>query len=78
MEIDPRKTKGAWDAGYVLDKQTISSTMIGHNDFGHPDFDTLRLPLGELVYKLKYKNDKPGLPTSKTFSVWSGSHASCS
>jgi competence protein ComFC len=58
MDIDPKEIKGAWDAGYVLDKHTISSTMIGYNEFGHPEFDTHRSPLGECIYKLKYKGDK--------------------
>jgi predicted amidophosphoribosyltransferase len=61
MEIHPQEIKGAWDHGYVLDKHTISSTMIGYNEFGHPEFDTQRSPLGELVYKLKYKSDKTAL-----------------
>jgi len=58
LEIHPKEIKGAWDAGYVLDLYTISSTMIGYNEFGHPEFDTQRSPLGELVYRLKYKGDK--------------------
>jgi len=41
--------------------------MIGYNEFGHPEFDTLRSPLGELVYKLKYKQDKTVLePIAET------------
>ncbi len=36
--------------------------MIGYNEFGHPEFDTQRSPLGELVYRLKYKGDKNGIP----------------
>ena len=36
--------------------------MIGYNEFGHPEFDTQRSPLGELVYRLKYKADKSVLP----------------
>ena len=62
MEIDPKEIRGVWDAGYVLDKHTISSTMIGYNEFGYPEFDTQRSPLGELIYKLKYKGDKAVLP----------------
>ena len=58
IEIHPKEIKGAWDIGYVLDVHTISSTMIGYNEFGHPEFDTQRSPLGELVYRLKYKGDK--------------------
>lgn len=31
--------------------------MIGYNEFGHPEFDTQRSALGELIYRLKYKGD---------------------
>jgi competence protein ComFC len=58
IEIHPKEIKGSWDRGYVLDVHTISSTMIGYNEFGHPEFDTVRSPLGELVYRLKYRGDK--------------------
>jgi predicted amidophosphoribosyltransferase len=63
LEIHPKEIKGSWDAGYVLDQHTISSTMIGYNEFGHPEFDTQRSPLGELVYRLKYRNDKTTIPS---------------
>jgi competence protein ComFC len=62
LEIHPTEIKGTWDAGYVLDRHTISSTMIGYNEFGHPEFDTQRSPLGELIYRLKYKGDKSSIP----------------
>ncbi len=58
IEIHAKEIKGSWDRGYVLDVHTISSTMIGYNEFGHPEFDTVRSPLGELVYRLKYRGDK--------------------
>jgi len=58
IPIHPREIKGSWDQGYILDVHTISSTMIGYNEFGHPEFDTLRSELGEMVYRLKYKADK--------------------
>jgi len=63
IEIHPREIRGSWDLGYVLDAHTISSTMIGYNEFGHPEFDTLRSPLGELVYRLKYRGDKGVIPS---------------
>ena len=47
----------------MLDVHTISSTMIGYNEFGHPEFDTVRSPLGELVYGLKYRGDKGAIPS---------------
>jgi competence protein ComFC len=62
LAINPKEMKGSWDAGYTLDLHTISSTLIGYNEFGHPEFDTQRSPLGELVYRLKYKSDKGVLP----------------
>jgi competence protein ComFC len=58
IELHPREIKGSWDCGHVLDVHTISSTLIGYNEFGHAEFDTVRSPLGELVYRLKYKGDK--------------------
>src|SRR6266852_3265223 len=62
IEIHPKEIKGSWDQGYVLDVHTVSSTMIGYNEFGHPEFDTVRSQLGELVYRLKYKGDKTVMP----------------
>jgi|SRR5450755_591353 competence protein ComFC len=63
LEIHPKEIKGSWDIGYALDLHTVSSTMIGYNEFGHPEFDTQRSALGELVYRLKYKGDKNVIPT---------------
>jgi competence protein ComFC len=63
VEIHPKEIKGSWDAGYVLDVHTISSTMIGYNEFGYPEFDTQRSSLGDLVYRLKYRGDKTALPS---------------
>lgn len=63
VDVHPTEVKGAWDRGYVLDKHTLSSTMIGYNEFGHPEFDTQRSQLGEMVYRLKYKSDKSVLPS---------------
>jgi predicted amidophosphoribosyltransferase len=51
------KLRGNWDAGYALDKHKISSTFIGHNDYGHAQFDTLRTEVGEALYQLKYQKD---------------------
>ena len=67
LRIDPKEIIGPWKQGYSLDRHTELSTMIGYNEFGHPEFDTLRSPLGELVYKLKYKQDKTVLePIAET------------
>ncbi len=63
IEINPVKITGAWDDGYCLDRHTVSSTMIGYNEFGHPEFDTQRSALGELIYRLKYKGDVGSIPS---------------
>ncbi len=43
--------------GYALDFHTISSTPIGENAYGHMQFDTVRPPVAELLYQLKYRGD---------------------
>jgi predicted amidophosphoribosyltransferase len=49
---------GKWREGFALDLQTLSSIFVGHDEFGHPRFDTTRSELGELLYKLKYAGDQ--------------------
>ncbi len=56
--IRPMALRGQWRAGFALDYQTVSSICIGHNEYGHPVFDTKRTELGELLYRLKYGSDK--------------------
>lgn len=75
VDINPQKIGGAWEQGYSLDRHTVSSTMTGYNEYGHPEFDTKRSPIGELVYRLKYKSDskaiEPIVQTVKDFlSGW--------
>jgi predicted amidophosphoribosyltransferase len=57
-KINPRKLRGPWSDGYALDVHTTSSTMIGHNTYGHPVFDTQRSALGDLLYRLKNRGDQ--------------------
>lgn len=54
----PRKIYGAWADGYVLDLHSTDSTYIGDNEFGHPQFETHRTEIGELLYRLKYGSDQ--------------------
>lgn len=56
-----RKLKGPWRDGYALDLHTISSVMIGHNEYGHPEFDTTYSEVGGLMHRLKYRSDKTAL-----------------
>lgn len=55
--IHPMRIPGPWREGFALDYQTVDSTFLGHDEFGHPVFDTKRTELGELLYRLKYKRE---------------------
>ncbi|MGI8784048.1 MAG: ComF family protein [Acidobacteriota bacterium] len=68
VKIDPMKLPGPWSDGYVLEQQhTLSSEFLGHDSLGNPQFDTRRTELGELVFRLKNRNDKNTLdPIAET------------
>ena len=57
VKINPRKLRGPWTDGFALDVHTTGSTFLGYNAYGHPEFDTARSPLGDLVYRLKNRGD---------------------
>ncbi|MCI1141908.1 hypothetical protein MOP88_05615 [Sphingomonas sp. WKB10] len=46
---------GLWDQGFALDKHTVSSTYLGDDDNGNPQFDTKRTDIGEALFQLKYR-----------------------
>lgn len=50
--------KGNWKKGLAYDVHTLSSTYLGPDEFGHDRWDTTRSEMGNLVYQLKYKNDR--------------------
>src|SRR5882672_8882206 len=58
MDLSPSSIGGPWDSGWTLDRHILSSDFLGYNEYGHPQFDTKRTELGELLYKLKYKRDQ--------------------
>ena len=58
VEFDARPLRGPWTAGYALDLHTISSTLVGYSPSGHEVFETKRPPVGELLYRLKNRNDR--------------------
>ncbi|MFM1694696.1 ComF family protein [Aeromonas salmonicida] len=57
MEVNVQRINGNWDLGYSLDKHVLSSTYIGDNQWGHPEFDTTRSEIGEALFQLKYRSD---------------------
>ena len=53
IKVNPQEIRGNWRAGYALDFHTISSHLL-------PDgtYDTERTEIGELVFQVKYRNDR--------------------
>jgi predicted amidophosphoribosyltransferase len=58
MQLRPALLHGEWDDGRVLDRHVIRSEFIGYNESGHPQFESTRTELGELVYRVKYQRDQ--------------------
>ncbi|MGB8478831.1 MAG: hypothetical protein WCE63_08320 [Acidobacteriaceae bacterium] len=58
VEIHPQRIQGNWRSGYALDFHTTSSIPIGENAYGHMQFDTVRPPVAELLFRLKYRSDE--------------------
>lgn len=56
--MDAIEIKGNWERGFALDIHTKSSVCIGEHDDGSPAFDTIRTEMGELVNRLKYRQDE--------------------
>lgn len=61
LKTNPRAVPGRWREGYVLDLHSISSSHVGDDAYGHPTFNTVRSPVGEMLYRLKYSNDPKAL-----------------
>lgn len=58
----PITLTGNWKRGVAFDYHTESSTYLGVDETGRDRFDTVRTPMGELVYQLKYRQDETALP----------------
>ena len=58
LKINPIKLVGEWEAGYALDYHTLSSEYLGDDEYGHPQFETARSEVGELLYRLKYRSER--------------------
>lgn len=62
VKFNAQKITGNWNEGFSLDLHTISSTLIGHDEFGNPQFNTIRTEVGELLFKLKNRFDTSVVP----------------
>lgn len=52
------KLVGNWSKGIAFDLHTLSSTYLGVDDLGHDRFENERSEMGELVFRLKYRQDE--------------------
>ncbi len=57
MDCQIKKIVGNWDLGFVLHKHVLSSTYIGDDANGRPQFETTRSEPGEALFRLKYRGD---------------------
>ncbi|HMN68779.1 MAG TPA: hypothetical protein PKC28_09610 [Bdellovibrionales bacterium] len=57
MKTNITEIHGPWDLGFVLDRQVESSSYLGDDEQGNPQFHTVRTEIGEAVYQLKYRSD---------------------
>ena len=58
LPINPIRLPGPWDFGIVLDRHVLRSDFLGYDGHDHPQFNTVRTPLGEAVFLVKYRNDR--------------------
>jgi predicted amidophosphoribosyltransferase len=57
MKINIMKIDGEWESGLVLDWHVDHSEFLGQNQYGHPEYNTVRTEVGESLYQLKYRSD---------------------
>jgi competence protein ComFC len=62
LDTNPVRIVGRWSIGYTLDVHTTSSNLVGHDEYGHPQFESKRSELGELLYRLKFRRDQSVIP----------------
>ena len=49
---------GSWVEGYAFDMHTIKSIYLGKNESGYHRYENIRTPMGECLFKLKYRHHK--------------------
>ncbi len=70
MNTNKMRITGNWDRGYVLDWHTKKSEFLQYNEFGHPEFNTMRTEIGEAIFRLKYRQDKMQIdPLAETMVI---------
>ena len=59
--FQPRRIIGKWSQGYALDLHTLSSVFLGHNPYGHAQYDNTYSEVGQLLFRLKYRRNQSGV-----------------
>ena len=57
LDFEPIPIQGLWDKGFSLSLHTLESYISGYDRYGEPIIYTKRTPIGEAIYKLKYRGD---------------------
>lgn len=61
IDIMVLELQGNWKKGLACDLHTLDSIYLGEDDHGHKRWDTKRSEMGQLVYDLKYGNNKSAI-----------------
>ena len=61
LKFGPQVIVGNWDYGKTLNLHTVSSRMVGEDEFGNPQFETEYSTAGKLLHAFKYRNDTDAL-----------------
>lgn len=59
--MNPIVLEGNWEEGYALDYHTLSSEYLGEDENGKAQFNTTRSKLGQLLFELKYRDNRENL-----------------
>ncbi|MBL9151028.1 MAG: ComF family protein [Verrucomicrobiales bacterium] len=54
----PHRIEGNWNKGLAYDLHTLSSSFLGTDAYGHEQWENTRSEMGELVYQLKYQENR--------------------
>lgn len=57
-----KEITGNWKKGFALDLHTTGCEYLGDDQYGHPQFNTTRSEIGQLLYELKYRGNKKVIP----------------
>lgn len=54
--------KGTWDEGFSLQLHTLSSTLVGINEYGYNEYENKYSEIGKLLKQCKYNKNLTAIP----------------